>query len=120
MGGCACATRSRWLVTTRQAIPADADVVAAIWLEAWRVGYRGIVPDDAIARRTDEQAETYWRRRLADPELAYFVVVAEVSSDGVVGFAQAGPCEPEEPGYATSCGSSISGRRTTGTASDGC
>jgi GNAT superfamily N-acetyltransferase len=36
---------------------------------------------------------------LADPERAYWVVAAEVPNKGVVGFAQAGPCEPEEPGY---------------------
>ena len=87
------------MVTIRQALPGDADGIGAIWLEAFRVGYRGIVPDEAIARRTDEQAETYWRTRLADPERASFVVVAEVPDGGVVGFAQAGPCEPEEPGY---------------------
>jgi GNAT superfamily N-acetyltransferase len=63
------------MVTIRQALPGDADVIGAIWLEAFRVGYRGIVPDEAIARRTDEQAETYWQTRLADP------------------------CEPEESGY---------------------
>ena len=87
------------MVTIRQAVSDDADVIGLIWLEAFRVGYRGIVPDEAIARRTDEEAETYWATRLADPEQAYFVVVAEVPGDGVVGFAQAGPCEPEEPGY---------------------
>ena len=75
------------MVTIRQAVPEDADSIGSIWLEAFRVGYRGIVPDEAIARRTDEEAETYWRRRLADPELAYFVVVAEAPGDGVVGFA---------------------------------
>ena len=87
------------MVTVRQAVLEDADAIGSIWLEAFRVGYRGIIPDEAIARRTDEEAETYWRARLADPERAYFVIVAEVPGDGVVGFAQAGPCEPEEPGY---------------------
>ena len=87
------------MVTIRQAVPGDADAIGAIWLEAWRVGYRSIVPDVEIARRTDEEASTYWRTRLADPEQAYFVVVAEVPDAGVVGFGQAGPCEPEEPGY---------------------
>jgi GNAT superfamily N-acetyltransferase len=87
------------LNTIRSAVPSDADAIGSIWLEAWRVGYRGIVPDDAIARRTDQEAQTYWRAALTDPERAYFVVVAETPTDGVVGFAQAGPCEPEEPGY---------------------
>ena len=87
------------MVTIRQAVLDDADAIGSIWLEAFRVGYRGIVPDEAIARRTDEAAETYWRTVLSDPERASFVVVAEAPGDGVVGFAQAGPCEPEEPGY---------------------
>ena len=87
------------MATVRQAVLDDADAICSIWLEAFRVGYRGIIPDEAIARRTDEAAESYWRSVLADPERAYFVVVAEAPGEGVVGFAQAGPCEPEEPGY---------------------
>lgn len=87
------------MVTVRQAVLGDADAIASIWLEAFRVGYRGILPDEAIARRTDDAAETYWRTVLADPERASFVVVADVPGEAAVGFAQAGPCEPEEPGY---------------------
>ena len=87
------------MVTIRQALPGDADAIGSIWLEAWRTGYRGVVPDEAIARRTDEEAETYWRTALADPDRASLVVVAEAPTDGVVGFAQAGPPEPEVPGY---------------------
>jgi ribosomal protein S18 acetylase RimI-like enzyme len=87
------------VVTVRQVVLDDADAIGSIWLEAFRVGYRGIVPDEAIARCTDEEAKTYWRTVLADPERAYFVVVADVPGDAVVGFAQAGPCEPDEPGY---------------------
>lgn len=88
------------MVTIRTAVPSDADAIGAIWLEAWRVGYRGIVPDEAIARRTDEEAETYWRAALADPTRAPFIVVAEVPGDGVVGFVQAGPQdEPRDPAY---------------------
>jgi GNAT superfamily N-acetyltransferase len=87
------------MIAIRPAVLDDADAIGSIWLDAFRVGYHGIVPDEAIARRTDEEAERYWTTALADPERAYWVVAAEVPNEGVVGFAQAGPCEPEEPGY---------------------
>jgi hypothetical protein len=37
------------MVTIRQATPRDEDAIGSILLEAWRIGYRGLVPDDAIA-----------------------------------------------------------------------
>ncbi len=87
------------MVAVRQAVPGDADAICRIWLGAWRVGYRGLVPDEALERRTDEAADAYWRATLADPAKAALVVVAEAPPEGVVGFAQAGPPEPEVPGY---------------------
>ena len=87
------------MITIRQAVLADADAIAAIWFDAFRIGYHGIVPDEAIARSTDEAAAIYWQTVLGDPARAVFVVVAATPEDGVIGFAQAGPCEPEEPGY---------------------
>lgn len=79
------------MATIRCAVPGDTEAITAIWLQAWRVGYRGIVPDAAIDRRSDADAIDYWRTALADPEQRRFVVVAEDASAGVVGFAQAGP-----------------------------
>jgi ribosomal protein S18 acetylase RimI-like enzyme len=88
------------MITIRQAAPKDARAIGAVWLDAWRVGYRGIVPDAAIDRRSDEEADTYWRAALIDPARAPYVFVAEVPKEGVVGFVQAGPQdEPREAGY---------------------
>jgi hypothetical protein len=39
------------MVTIRQATPRDEDAIGSISLEDWRIGYRGLVPEDAIARR---------------------------------------------------------------------
>jgi GNAT superfamily N-acetyltransferase len=87
------------MVTIRQPTPDDAAAITGIWLESWRVSYRGIVPDVAIARRTDEAAAAYWEAVLEDPARTELVLVAEDPVTSVIGFAQAGPCEPEEPGY---------------------
>jgi hypothetical protein len=38
------------MVTIRQANPRDADAIGSISLEAWRIEYRSLVPDGAIAR----------------------------------------------------------------------
>ena len=108
------------MVTVRQAVLDDADAIGSIWLEAFRVGYRGILPDEAIARRTDEAAETYWRTVLADPERASFVVVAEAPGDGIVGFAQAGPVSLRSQATIMSSGSSTFARHTTGATSAAC
>ncbi len=87
------------MLSVRPATPDDAEAITAIWLEAWRGAYRGIVPDEAIARRTDEAAAAYWREVLPDPDRSRLVLVAETQETGVVGFAQAGVPEPDEPGY---------------------
>src|SRR3954467_13398833 len=93
------------MVTIRVAVLDDADAIGAIWLEAFRVGYRGIIPNEAIARRTDEAAETYWRTVLSEFERVYFVTETEVPGDGVVGFAQAGPCAHRRHAFFNSCSS---------------
>jgi ribosomal protein S18 acetylase RimI-like enzyme len=87
------------MISVRPATPHDAAVITAIWLEAWRGAYRGIVPEEAIARRTDEAAAAYWKEVLLDPERSRLVLVAELPNSSVVGFTQAGVPEPEEPGY---------------------
>ena len=87
------------MIDVRQATPDDAKVITTIWLEAWRGAYRGLVPEAAIARRTDEAAAAYWQAVLPDPERNRHVLVAELPERGVVGFAQAGVPEPDEPGY---------------------
>lgn len=87
------------MISVRQATLDDAESITAIWLEAWRGAYRGIVPDEAIARRTDEAATAYWQEVLPDPVRGRLVLVAELSDRGVVGIAQAGVPEPDEPGY---------------------
>lgn len=87
------------MIRVRQANPDDAEVITAIWLEAWRGAYRGLVPDEAIARRTDDAAAAYWQEVLPDAARSRLVLVAEAPDRGVVGFAQAGVPEPDEPGY---------------------
>jgi hypothetical protein len=46
------------MVTIRQATPRDEDAIGSISLEAWRIGYRRLVPDDGIARLDPEHCTT--------------------------------------------------------------
>jgi GNAT superfamily N-acetyltransferase len=78
------------MVETRLALPADQDAIVAIWLDAWRVGYRGIVPNVAIRQRTDADGHRYWTAVFANPSKAARTLVAVGDDRGVVGFAQAG------------------------------
>lgn len=36
------------MIEVRPAVPADADALAAAHVDGWRVGYRGVVPDDHL------------------------------------------------------------------------
>lgn len=58
----------------RRAAVGDAATVARIHVESWNVAYRGIMPDDVIARTDVAYRTTFWRERLADPKRPVFVV----------------------------------------------
>jgi len=69
----------------------DADAMCDAHVEAWRVGYRGIVPDDILDAEAFEQVRrTGWRserwRNFERSEL-----LAAVVDECVVGFAHIGP-----------------------------
>lgn len=52
----------------RSAQPEDALRIATIHVEAWRVGYRAIVPDEYLRALSIEQRQTVWRQILASGE----------------------------------------------------
>lgn len=79
------------MIEVREATIDDADAIATVHIDGWRVGYRGIVPDQyidseefATTRRERWRAWTW--NLLAGSRI--FVVCMH---DRVVGFAQAGP-----------------------------
>ncbi|HLQ59964.1 MAG TPA: hypothetical protein VK113_10640, partial [Gemmatimonadales bacterium] len=55
-------------MTIRRALSADAEAVGRIHVESWNVAYRGIMPDDVIARTDLAYRTAFWRERIADQE----------------------------------------------------
>jgi len=76
----------------RAAQGADADAVARIQQETWRVAYSHVFPATGLAQ--DFIDAERWRRRLADPPPGWSTFVI---GDPVVGFASVGPSR-DEPG----------------------
>jgi ribosomal protein S18 acetylase RimI-like enzyme len=55
-------------MTIRPACPADALRIATIHVEAWRVAYRGIVPDEFLRALSVEERHVGWHRILETGE----------------------------------------------------
>jgi len=91
-------------VTIRRALPADAQVVGRIHVESWNVAYRGIMPDDVIARTDLAYRTKFWAERIADEAWPIFLL----EEDGkAVAFCQMIPTrdsddDPTRVGHITS------------------
>src|SRR5437879_13119833 len=59
-------------VRIREADCADAPAVSRVHVDSWRTTYRGIVPDDYLARLSYERRTNIWMRILSDPESREF------------------------------------------------
>jgi ribosomal protein S18 acetylase RimI-like enzyme len=64
-------------MTIRRASSADAATVARIHVESWNVAYRGIMPDDVIARTDLAYRTQFWAARIADLDWPVFVIEEE-------------------------------------------
>jgi ribosomal protein S18 acetylase RimI-like enzyme len=78
-------------VDIRTARVDDAAAIATVHVESWRTTYKGIVPDDFLARLSYEQRGQFWRQVLTEPGSASFVYVADDGPGQVVGFVSGGP-----------------------------
>ena len=58
----------------RRALSADAATVGRIHVESWNVAYRGIMPDDVIARTDLAYRTDFWKRRIADAAWPIFLI----------------------------------------------
>lgn len=58
----------------RQATADDAATVGRIHVESWNVAYRGIMPDDVIAKTDLPYRTKFWAERIADTEWPVFVL----------------------------------------------
>jgi ribosomal protein S18 acetylase RimI-like enzyme len=61
-------------MTIRRAGSGDANTVGRIHVESWNVAYRGIMPDDVIARTDLAYRTAFWAERIADPEWPVYLL----------------------------------------------
>lgn len=80
-------------ITIRAASPADAAAIAIVHVEAWLVGYRGLLADELLARVSVAERESMWEKRLTDKDTSRDRLHIGVAVDrgAVVGFVSAGP-----------------------------
>jgi L-amino acid N-acyltransferase YncA len=79
----------------RPATHADAPAIAGVHAASWRTTYAGLIPDEVIAARTEEQLTAQWQRNLAAERVN--VLVATDADAEIIGFASCGPCrDPED------------------------
>lgn len=82
-------------VTLRRALPPDAPALAAIFVAAWRAGYRGVVPDEVIDGLDAAEWAATLGRMLEASERSTVVAIDEHGAP--VGFASYGD-DGEHPG----------------------
>jgi ribosomal protein S18 acetylase RimI-like enzyme len=101
----------------RAAVAADAAALATLHVESWRVGYRGVVPDDALARLSVARRERQWQEwisqgtwiRLAERGHRLVGLCAlQVSPDGATG--EIGALYVDPPAFRTGIGSTLLAR----------
>ncbi|MGH2458841.1 MAG: GNAT family N-acetyltransferase [Chloroflexota bacterium] len=83
----------------RDAACSDAASIARIHVDSWRTTYRGVIPDDVLARLSYAARQAEWESGLCHPDGAQIVFVAEDPDDGIVGFACGGPERTGDPLY---------------------
>lgn len=81
------------LVQIRRALPADADAIAEVHVEAWRWAYRDQLPADLLADLSVRDRLSMWRQVLADPANSVHVADAD---PGLVGFASSGSSNDDD------------------------
>lgn len=81
---------SRLQPRVRKATLADAEGMARISVDTWKLTYGGILPKDYLARMRRTAQETQRRRMMADADTAHFVAEDQTTGEPV-GFASAGP-----------------------------
>lgn len=80
-------------VIVRPARVGDADAMARVFVDSFRAGHRGQVPENVLQSRTYESSAAAWRRDLTAPSPGEYIWVAS-SGGEVVGLAMVGPAHP--------------------------
>jgi GNAT superfamily N-acetyltransferase len=89
----------RETIHIRKAILADAEGIARVKVDTWRTTYRGIVPDETLAKLSYDEQRARWERQLRATD-GRFTYVLQDENGKVVGFASGGPVRTDDPGYA--------------------
>lgn len=85
------------MLAIREAVVEDADAMAAVNAAGWRVGYRGIIPGEALERIPEAQWRREMREGLRSPRGDSFTRIAELRGEfaGYCFVAAPGREEPE-------------------------
>jgi len=75
--------------TIRPAEPADATIIADIYVDTWRTSYAGMVPDHVLVELSPARIANSWRRSIQHGHDTILVAVNDTHS--VIGFGSAGP-----------------------------
>ncbi|PTA68823.1 GNAT family N-acetyltransferase [Deinococcus arcticus] len=85
--------------TIRPAMPEDAAAIAALHVDSWRETYAGLMPDDFLARMTDEaqraRRAAFWAQNIA---AGTDVVLVAEEGGAVIAFASGGAAR-DHAGY---------------------
>ena len=85
--------------TIREAMPDDAQAIAAVHVASWRTTYRGIMSDAVLGGLSVERRAATWRAMLDAPAARSFILVAEDALAGIIGFVSAGSERDGDPVY---------------------
>ncbi len=83
-------------LTIRDATPDDAPAIAAVHVGAWRVAYRGQIPDEILDGLRLETRERWWRIDWWKHAGGSHRLLVAQSEAGIVGFAAAGPSRDDD------------------------
>lgn len=84
----------------RQAVPADAEELARVQVQAWRESYRGMLSDGYLDALSLGPRLEFWHRVLADPQTRTWVVEEPAGPGGrarLGGFASTRRPDPDQP-----------------------
>ncbi len=76
--------------SVRKAEVQDAAVIAKVNVDTWRTAYKGLIPDEQLARLTYAEREKFYTEYITNNENA-LVYVGENEKGEVVGYALGGP-----------------------------
>jgi GNAT superfamily N-acetyltransferase len=80
----------------REATTRDARAIARVQVRGWQIGYKGIVPDEYLARFSVQDFTNRWLTNLAEPVHIQHLV-AELEDETVAGWAAFGANQGELP-----------------------